>query len=98
MMKRMILPAALFGALAAQSAVAADAAKGRTLHEAHCVKCHMGDHDDAFYNARKGKKLQNLASLNTMVQGCVTNFNLDWFEDDVANVAAYLDQTYYKFK
>jgi len=73
-------------------------AKGDKLHAAKCAACHMAAHDAKFYESRVGKKLKTKASLNTQVQTCASNFNIDWFDDDVAAVTEYLNTKYYKLK
>ncbi|MGC9458093.1 MAG: cytochrome c [Halothiobacillaceae bacterium] len=96
----LLIPAALL-ALTAGNVALADVSMGKSLHEANCVACHMVTHDDAFYEARingqSDRGIDNLQSLRTMVQGCATNFSLDWFDDEVNAVADYLNATYYKF-
>jgi mono/diheme cytochrome c family protein len=73
-------------------------AKGEKLHAEKCAACHMAAHDAKFYTSRVGKKLKTKASLNTQVQNCVSNFNIDWFDEDVAAVTEYLNTKYYKLK
>lgn len=73
-------------------------AKGEKLHAEKCAACHKAPHDAKFYESRVGKKIQNKASLNTMVSSCANHFNIDWFDDDVAAVTDYLNTKYYKFK
>lgn len=63
---------------------------GMELHEESCIQCHSG------YTPAESK-IKTLASLNTRVQGCATNLNLPWFEEDVAAVTAYINQEYFKF-
>jgi hypothetical protein len=36
--------------------------------------------------------------LDQQVQRCELSLGLKWFDDDIENVAAYLNQTYYHFK
>lgn len=87
---------ALFG----MTAAAADISVGKSLHAANCVECHMVTHDDAFYHSRVGgqsdRGIDSRASLHTMVQACATNFDLDWFDEEVGAVTDYLNVTYYE--
>jgi cytochrome c5 len=69
-------------------------AKGEQLHEAGCMK---GCHDSGIYT-RKNRKITHLEGLKARVQGCATNLNLPWFDDESAAVVSYLDHSYYHFK
>ncbi|MEW6445910.1 MAG: hypothetical protein ACOZAQ_05965 [Pseudomonadota bacterium] len=83
--------AALF-TLPAQAAP--DLAMGKKLYtEAKCTQCH----GEQGY-AKKGERVKDMGSLKTMVQACATNFNRDWFDEDVAAVAAYVNSLHFKFK
>lgn len=99
-MTTLAIPGLMAAALFAPSLKAADIIHGEELHEAKCAGCHKTPHNDTFYNARKveGRKFESKASLTTMVQACVTYFNVDWFDDDVQAVSAYLNHTYYKLE
>lgn len=74
-----------------------DASWGSELHAQHCADCHSAPHDAAFYTSKRGGKIKNMASLNTMVQSCANHFNVPWFDEEVSAVSAYLNQTYYQF-
>jgi len=85
-------------AMVLTTATQADISAGKALHTDSCVECHMAKHDDAFYQARAGKSDRNINSrdsLKTMVQACVTNFGIDWFDEEVDAVTEYLNATYY---
>ncbi len=85
----MVLPAA---------ALAEDPAAGRTLHEDNCVACHtslMDGNPDEMY-LRDNRFVQTYPSLVTQVRRCEVNLNLQWFDEDVDNVAAYLNEAFYK--
>ncbi len=72
---------------------------GKTLHDKHCTSCHIGmtGGDDSTLYTRSNRKIKSRASLETQVQRCATNLDIQWFEDDVKAVADYLDKTWYKF-
>lgn len=69
---------------------------GASLHTEHCVGCHSAPHNAAFYQSRRGGKIQSSGSLHTMVQSCANNFNLPWFDEEVSAVSIYLNQSYYQ--
>jgi mono/diheme cytochrome c family protein len=65
---------------------------GKTLHDdANCMRCHA----DKPYDP---SKTTNYEKLVKAVNFCNTNLNTGWFDDEVEDVAAYLNQEFYKFK
>jgi len=71
---------------------------GSDLFAGHCAECHMVPHDDDWFEARaEAGSMGDYDSLRTMVQGCATNFNLPWFDEEVDAVTAYLNHHYYRF-
>ena len=81
-----------FGGLAAVQVQAADLKAGQALHEQHCLSCH----DSGVYT-RADRKVKSPEGLRKQVQRCELSLGLSWYDEDVDNVAHYLDQTYYKF-
>lgn len=77
----------------------ADAKAGKVLHQQNCIACHAssfgGDGSEMY--TRPFHKIESQSALLTQVRNCNTNIGLKWFEDEELNVAAYLNQTYYKF-
>ena len=55
-----------------------------------CESCHNPE----FYT-RADRKATSLAKLEAMVERCNTNMDVGWFPEDVADVAAYLNESYY---
>ena len=92
---------ALFG-LAAQSTMAApNLANGKKIEDTKCYKCHAeksGLGDGTLIYTRKDRRVQGLDRLKVMVARCNTELRLDLFPEDEADVVAYLNQQYYKFK
>ncbi|MBE0493222.1 MAG: cytochrome c [Thiomicrospira sp.] len=63
---------------------------GKSLHdEANCLRCHTAQP----YNPAKTNTYEKLVAA---VSFCNNNLNAGWFDDEVADVAAYLNQKYYK--
>lgn len=77
----------------------ADAAHGRKLIAQHkCSDCHarrVGGDGSAIY--RPAGRISRPAALLAMVEMCNTELNLQLFPDDVAAIAAALNQTHYRF-
>lgn len=83
-----VLPSLAFGILASQTAFAADH-PGKALHEqANCMECHAAKPYDA-------NKSDTYPKLLARVQGCSDNFNTGFFEDEVEQLADYLNNEYY---
>ncbi len=81
--------------------------EGKKLHDgANCASCHKPDGKMTYpkliardmEKRRVKHKIESYSSLYTQVQACVTRLNIDWFPEEVANVTAYLNAEYYKFK
>jgi len=95
------LLAALAGTAAAQPAdplAGADPAAGKTLVQKDCVGCHEKRFgDSAAIYTRPDRRVTSRAKLLAQVQFCNTQLQSNYFPEDEANVAAYLNQQYYKF-
>lgn len=93
-MKIFVLTGITLGLLsAASSLLAADIENGKKLVSEHCTKCH----DQRVYT-RPDRRITTLKGLNKQVRGCQMSQGLKWFDEDVDDVVAYLNQTYYHFK
>ncbi|MFP4131649.1 MAG: c-type cytochrome [Thiohalospira sp.] len=77
----------------------AQAETGRELHEENCISCHaeMEGGDGSGIYTREDRFIDDRDSLETQVQRCATNQDLQWFEDEVEAVADHLDEEYYDF-
>ncbi|MGQ0656619.1 MAG: cytochrome c [Chromatiales bacterium] len=89
---RQRLVAAGAGLLLSAHAGAADGGHGKELVEAHCLHCH-----NATMYTRPDRKVKDLKGLEKQVRRCELALELQWFDEDVADVAAYLNDTYYRF-
>lgn len=72
---------------------AADLDNGKTLHSENCLACHTTNK----YTSTT-RKVHDLAALNARVKRCDFSLGTQWFDDDIADVVAYLNRDYYKFK
>ena len=86
-----VLPALLFGV--ALPVTAADAVRGKQLHDANCVRCH----DSGVYT-RADRRIQSMDALHKQVARCELTLELKWFDEDRADVAAYLNDAFYRFQ
>jgi mono/diheme cytochrome c family protein len=71
---------------------AGDAERGKSLHDQQCTRCH-----DAAMYVRPQSTIRDFAALRERVQQCELAAELMWFEEDVDDVAAYLNRDYYRF-
>ena len=74
-------------------------AGGKLMADARCMACHAqrfgGDGSKIF--TRPEHKVRNAEALRRQVRACVTQLGVQWFPEDEENVAAYLNQRYYRF-
>ena len=89
-----ILLAAVMGFTA--TSYAADEHPGKAMHDENCLKCHIADHDAAFYT-RDGSKMESYQGLQSMVKMCDANLGTKLFDEDMTDIGNYLNDTYYKF-
>jgi len=94
-MNRNSITVLAFALMAATGAARADVdvKAGQALHDKNCLKCH---NPEAY--TRKDHMVKNPDQLNKRVTMCQLSLGLNWFDDDITNVAAYLNQNFYHFK
>jgi mono/diheme cytochrome c family protein len=81
------------------AAWAADAAKGKQLHDAHCTACHIGmtGGDGSILYTRKDRRVHDMQALQKQVKRCEIAQSLNLSDEDVDDLVTYLNSTYYKF-
>ena len=47
---------------------------------------------------RENRKVTTPAGLQKQVRRCEQTLGLQWFDEDIDDVAAYLNESFYKFK
>jgi hypothetical protein len=103
---KMTFPQTLFvillGALISAPVIAApDLANGKAIDQQKCYACHAKKsgfgNGDMIYT-RSDSKVKSLADLKKMVGLCNTELRLDLFPEDEADVTAFLNKQFYKFK
>ncbi len=90
----------LCGMLLSSAGQAADWQRGEQLHNSQCIACHasrFGDNGAEIYT-RPNRRVQSFEGLQRQVNRCKNNLQIVWFDEDVADVVAYLNRTYYKFE
>lgn len=92
--------APLLGAILTGAALAADIQRGETLHNSQCIACHaarFGNNGADIYT-RPNHRVKDFAGLQRQVNMCKNNLQITWFDEDVADVVAYLNHQYYRFE
>ncbi|MGB1801148.1 MAG: c-type cytochrome [Gammaproteobacteria bacterium] len=74
------------------SAQAVDIENGKKLHNEGCVRCH----DETMYT-REDRAINNFDELHKRIRNCEIMTDMTWFDEEIDDVAAYLNQTYYRF-
>lgn len=91
----------LGGFLLSASALAADgvvdAENGKLLYEESdkCIRCHAEGEAYADIYTRDTKAADKV-KLESWVRNCDVKFKTNWFDDEIMDVVAYLDQTFYQ--
>jgi hypothetical protein len=73
--------------------MAADAAKGKILHDAKCFGCH-----DTHQYTRKNRIIHTFEDLQGRVEFCDAASKAGFSPEDIEDVVAYLNKEFYKFK
>lgn len=68
-------------------------AAGKELADENCYSCHGND-----VYTRKDRMVKTRAGLTSQVRRCELSLGLKWFDEDVDDVAGYLNQQFYKFQ
>jgi cytochrome c553 len=78
----------------------ADPARGKTLADKACVTCHSSQFggDDTRMYTRPDHKIKSAEQLLKRVGVCSQAAKADWSKQDIADVAAYLNQAFYRFQ
>lgn len=97
-MKNLTLAFSLLLGLAT-TAQAVDLERGKTLHDQNCMTCHagiMGGDANSIYT-RENRRIESYDALVRQVGRCKDNLGVAWPEEEVEDVAAYLNHQFYHF-
>ncbi len=80
---------------------APDLANGKNIDQQKCYACHAKKtgfgNGDMIYT-RSDSKVKSISDLKRMVSLCNSELRLDLFPEEEVDVAAFLNQQFYKFK
>ncbi len=74
------------------TAQAEDINVGKELHQENCLECHKSE----LYE-RTDRTVKTLNHLRSQVLFCAVNNDVEWFDEEVDDVTAYLNAFYYLF-
>ncbi|MGQ9685226.1 MAG: cytochrome c [Thiobacillaceae bacterium] len=77
-----------------------DVKAGEKLHKELCVSCHIGRFggDGSKIYTRSDRRVKNASALAQQISTCNAMLGSQLFPEDEANLGAYLNATFYKFK
>ncbi|MCP3871407.1 MAG: cytochrome c [Gammaproteobacteria bacterium] len=93
MKHKLLLPVSAMLLLSAGPSMAFDGAAGKELADENCYSCHGND-----VYTRDNRMVKSRPNLSKQVRRCELTLGLKWFDEDVEDVAGYLNQQFYKFK
>lgn len=100
-LQRLIFASFVFLGLNASVHSAPDLVNGKNIDQQKCYACHAKKsgfgNGDMIYTRTDGK-VKNFQGLKSMVAICNTELRLDLFPEDEVDVAAFLNQQFYKFQ
>ncbi len=71
---------------------AEDISYGKELHQKNCLECHQPE----LYE-RPDRTVKTLQHLRSQVLFCAVNNNVEWFDEELDDVTAYLNAFCYLF-
>ena len=100
-LSRSIAVAVTSALMSAPALATPDLANGKAIDQQKCYACHAKKtgfgNGDMIYTRSDGN-VKSLADLKKMVSLCNTELRLDLFPEDEADVTAFLNKQFYKFK
>ncbi|ORU91756.1 MAG: hypothetical protein A6F72_03205 [Cycloclasticus sp. symbiont of Poecilosclerida sp. N] len=72
---------------------ASDTANGKVLHTTNCLAYHTSN---IYVSA--ARKVHGLATLTARAKHCDLSLGTQWLDNDIADVVAYLNKDFYKFR
>ncbi len=71
---------------------AEDISYGKELHQENCLECHQPE----LYE-RADRTVKTLQHLRSQVLFCAVSNDVEWFDEEIDDVTAYLNAFYYLF-
>ncbi len=64
----------------------------KLFKKSRCLSCHKTD-----IFTRADRKIKNMEQLERQVRMCDSQLSINWFDDEIRDVASYLNNAYYRF-
>lgn len=78
--------------LAGMPTIARATDDAESLYQANCIRCHGSE-----IYTREDRKISSFEGLERQVQRCELSLGLQWFDENISDVAAYLNHHHYQF-
>lgn len=88
-MSKLVLVILLLSTLPVQ---AVDIENGKALHNENCLRCH----DETKYT-RENRLVSNFNELHKRIRDCELMTEATWFDEEIDDVTAYLNDAFYHF-
>jgi hypothetical protein len=88
-----LFAAAIFLGLSPAQADDSVTTTGKKLHEENCLSCHKPE-----LYTRPERRVTSQEKLSSQVRLCVSQLQLQWFDEETESVTDYLNKEFYKFK
>lgn len=92
-MKKLFLTEFILMLVFTSPTYAVDIENGKTLHNENCLRCH-----DVSMYTRENRLVNSFYELGTRIRDCELLAEAAWFDEEIDDVTAYLNQTFYHFK
>lgn len=79
--------------LSVEAAEAEDTSDVKALYDQHCTSCHETE-----VYTRSDRKVTSHDGLQRQVRRCELALGLKWFDEEIADMTAYLNTHYYRFE
>jgi len=71
---------------------AVDIENGKTLHNENCMRCHTPSQ-----YTRENRIVNSFDELRTRISQCELMAELTWFDEEIDDVSAYINEAFYHF-
>lgn len=91
-LNKLVLVTTVISLLLSLPVQAFDIENGKTLHNENCLRCH----NESQYT-RADRIVNNFDELRTRISDCELSAELTWFDEEIDDVTAYLNDAFYHF-
>jgi hypothetical protein len=92
LVNKVVLTNSIILLLLSLPAHAVDIENGKNLHNENCVRCHQ----ESVY-LREDRIVNSFQGLRERISQCELSAELVWFDEEIDDVTAYLNNAFYRF-